>query len=407
MRVPPSPDPARQPQVTDSPPPRLLYLVTEDWYFCSHRLPVARAARDAGAEVVVATRVGAHRAPIEAEGFRVVPLSWRRGSHGPVDEIAAIREIAAVYRRERPDLVHHVALKPVIHGSVAATLVGVPHVVNALTGLGALFIGSNARTRALGGAARALLKPLLNRRGSRVILQNEDDRRLLETRGLLGHDRVSLIRGSGVDTARFRPAPEPAGPPVAVLVARMLRDKGVEEFVAAARILQQRGVDVRLQLAGPADPDNPATLDESRLRGWQNEGVVDWLGLVDDMPALWGQTHIAVLPSYREGLPKALLEAASCGRAMVATDVPGCREIVRHEETGLLVPAKDAAALADAIQRLANDGTLRRRLGANAREVVEREFAEEIVVRETLALYRELLPGRLDSPERAGMTVAI
>lgn len=407
MRVPPSPDPARQPQVTDSPPPRLLYLVTEDWYFCSHRLPVARAARDAGAEVVVATRVGAHRAPIEAEGFRVVPLSWRRGSHGPVDEIAAIREIAAVYRRERPDLVHHVALKPVIHGSVAATLVGVPHVVNALTGLGALFIGSNARTRALGGAARALLKPLLNRRGSRVILQNEDDRRLLETRGLLGHDRVSLIRGSGVDTARFRPAPEPAGPPVAVLVARMLRDKGVEEFVAAARILQQRGVDVRLQLAGPADPDNPATLDESRLRGWQNEGVVDWLGPVDDMPALWGQTHIAVLPSYREGLPKALLEAASCGRAMVATDVPGCREIVRHEETGLLVPAKDAAALADAIQRLANDGTLRRRLGANAREVVEREFAEEIVVRETLALYRELLPGRLDSPERAGMTVAI
>ncbi len=381
--------------MTDSRPPRLLYLVTEDWYFCSHRLPVARAARDAGAEVVVATRVTAHRAAIEAEGFRLVPLSWRRGSHGPLAELAAIREIAAVYRRERPDLVHHVALKPVIHGSIAAVLAGVPRVVNALTGLGALFIGSDAKTRALGAAARALLRPLLNRRGTRVILQNEDDRRLLETRGLLGHDRVALIRGSGVDTARFRPAPEPTGTPVALLVARMLRDKGVEEFVAAARLLRERGVDARLQLAGPVDLDNPATLDEARLRGWQSEGIVDWLGPIEDVAGLWARSHIAVLPSYREGLPKALLEAAACGRALVATDVPGCREIVRHEETGLLVPAKDAAALADAIQRLANDGTLRRRLGAQACAIAESEFAEEVVVRETMALYREMLPGRL------------
>jgi glycosyltransferase involved in cell wall biosynthesis len=381
--------------VTDSRPPRLLYLVTEDWYFCSHRLPVARAARDAGAEVVVAARVGAHRTAIESEGFRLIPLAWRRGSHGPLAEIAAIREIARVYRRERPDLVHHVALKPVIHGSLAAALTGVPHVVNALTGLGALFIGSSAKTRALGALARVVLKPLLNRRGGRVILQNADDRRLLEKRGLLGHDRVSLIRGSGVDTVRFAPTAESDGPPVAVLVARMLRDKGVAEFVAAARLLKQRGVEVRMQLAGPTDPDNPATIDAASLRGWQAEGVVDWLGPVGDMPGLWADSHIAVLPSYREGLPKALLEAAACGRAMVATDVPGCREIVRHGETGLLVPAKDVAALADAIQRLVNDGTLRRRLSARARMVAETEFGEAVVVRETLALYRELLPGRL------------
>lgn len=381
--------------MTRSAPPRLLYLVTEDWYFCSHRLPVARAARDAGAEVIVATRVNAHGAAIRAEGFRLAPLRWRRGSHAPGAELAAIAEIARLYARARPDLVHHVALKPVIYGSVAATLTGVPHTVNALTGLGALFIGSSAKTRALGVLSRLALRPLLNRAGGRVILQNEDDRRLLEARGLLRHDRVSLIRGSGVDTRRFAPAPEPDGPPVAVLVARMLRDKGVGEFVVAARLLKERGVPVRMQLAGPTDPDNPAALDEASLRQWKAEGIVEWLGPVADMPALWGRSHMAVLPSYREGLPKALLEAASCGRPMVAADVPGCREIVRHGETGLLVPVRDAKDLADAIAALARDAELRRRLGARARAVAEAEFAEEIVVRETLALYRELLAGRL------------
>ena len=383
--------------MTTNPPsrPRLLYLVTEDWYFCSHRLPVARAARDAGAEVVVATRVAGHGQEIEAEGFRLIPLAWRRGSHAPLAELAAISEITRVYARERPDLVHHVALKPVIYGSIAAVLARVPHVVNALTGLGALFIGSSTRTRTLGALARAALRPLLNRPGGRVILQNADDRQLLEERGLLRHDRVALIRGSGVDVSRFAPTPEPDGPPVAVLVGRMLRDKGVAEFVEAARLLKQRGVAVRMQLVGPTDPDNPAAIDAAMLRLWESDSLVQWLRPTADIPGVWSRSHIAVLPSYREGLPKALLEAAACGRPMVATDVPGCREIVRQDETGLLVPAKDPAALADAIARLAGDAALRRRLSARARAVAETEFAEEVVVRETLALYRALLPGRL------------
>jgi glycosyltransferase involved in cell wall biosynthesis len=398
MRLPPQTD---SPLVTDEPStgapprPRLLYLVTEDWYFCSHRLPVARAARDAGAEVVVATRVSAHGAAIRAEGFRLVPLAWRRGSHAPLAELRAILDIVSLYRRERPDLVHHVALKPVIYGSLAAVLAGVPHGINALTGLGALFIGSSARTRLLGALARAALRPLLNRPGGRVILQNADDRLLLEERGLLRHDRVALIRGSGVDVGRFAPTPEPDGPPVALLVARVLRDKGVGEFVDAARLLKARGIAVRMQLAGPTDPDNPAAIDQATLHGWQSEGIVEWLGPVADMPGLWAKSHIAVLPSYREGLPKALLEAAACGRPMIATDVPGCREIVREDETGLLVPAKDATALADAIARLTGDAALRQRLGTRARAVAEVEFAEDVVVRETLALYRELLPRRL------------
>lgn len=386
--------------------PRLLYLVTEDWYFCSHRLPIARAARDAGAEVVVATRVGAHADVIAKEGFRVVPLGWRRGSYWPPAECDAIEEIVKVYARERPDLVHHVALKPVIYGSIAAAVTQVPHVVNALTGLGALFIGSSKRTKALGVLVRLALKPLLNNDGVRVILQNNDDREFLESFGMLRRDRVALIRGSGVDVKRFRPKPEPSGVPVALLVGRMLRDKGVLDFVEAARMLKQRGIPVRMLLAGPTDPDNPAAIKEATLRQWQDEGVVQWLGPVSDVAALWGQAHIAVLPSYREGLPKALLEAAACGRPMVATDVPGCREIVRPEQTGLLVPPREPIALSQAIARLAGDRKLRRRLGARARTVAETEFADEVVVRDTLALYRELLPGRLERFPSSALTAS-
>ncbi len=381
--------------------PKILFLVTEDWYFCSHRLPIARAARDAGAEVAVATRVRDHGAAITKEGFRLLPLTLRRGGWNPLHELPALAEILRLYRRERPDLVHHVAMKPVLYGSLAAALTGVPVVVNALTGLGALFIpGLNpgtgsATARLLGPVVRAALRPLLGRTDSHLILQNDDDRALLERHSLIRHERVHLIRGSGVDVGRFRPSPEPAGPPVAALVARMLWDKGVGEFVAAARLLKRSGVAVRLVLAGPTDPENPAAIPEATLQAWQAEGIVEWRGAVADIAGLWAEASIAVLPSYREGLPKALLEAASCGRPLIAADVPGCREIVRPGETGVLVPPRDAAALADAIERLTRDAALRARLGRQARALAEAEFAEAIVVRRTLDLYRALLPGRL------------
>ncbi|MFQ5954175.1 MAG: glycosyltransferase family 4 protein [Kiloniellales bacterium] len=378
--------------------PKILYLVTEDWYFCSHRLGLARAARDQGAEVVVATRAGEDAARIEAEGFRLVPLDWRRGGANPLGELISLVAVLRIYRRERPDLVHHVAIKPVLIGGLAAALAGIPAVVNALTGLGYLFIDGGSRARTVGPLARRLLGLVLNRPNAHVIVQNPDDLALLRRRRLVRHDRVTLIPGSGVDTAGLRPLPEPDGAPVAALVGRMLVDKGVVELVGAARLLSDRGVGLKVRLIGPPDPHNPASIPEATLGAWQQAGAVEWVGPEPDIAKVWRQAHIAVLPSYREGLPKALLEAAACGRPLVATDVPGCREVVHDGETGLMVPAGSVVPLADALQRLAGDGALRQRLGANARRLVETRFAEPLVVDQTLRLYRRLLGPRWPNP---------
>jgi glycosyltransferase involved in cell wall biosynthesis len=371
--------------------PTILYLVTEDWYFCSHRLPVARAARDAGARIIVATRVVDHGAAIEREGFQLRPLPWRRGRLAPLREAGSLAAIRRLYRRERPDLVHHVALKPMVYGSLAAGRQG-PTVVNALTGLGTVLQGD--RHPRLGGLVCGLLPLLLDGKHRHLLVQNPDDRDLALRRRFVAPDRLTLIRGSGVDLDRFAPSPEPPGPPVAALVGRMLAVKGVADLAAAARLLRQRGVALRLWLAGPSDDDSPSAIAPATLRGWQAEGLLDWLGPVDDIADLWRRTHIAVLPSRGgEGVPKALLEAAAAGRPLVATDVPGCREIARPEETGLLVPRRDPAALADALAKLAADPALRRRLGGGARRLAEAEFGEARVAAETLALYRRLLPG--------------
>ena len=377
----------------DNPRRKLVYLVTEDWYFLSHRLPAARAARDAGFEVVVAARIRDGRAAIEAEGFRVIPLAWKRGGWNPFAELCAVAAIRSLYRRERPDIAHHVAMKPVLEGSLAARLAGVPAVVNALTGLGYLFIGRDGPARVLGPLARLGLKLLLARGANwRVVTQNPDDLEALVARGIVRRESAVLIPGSGVDLARFAPSSEPAGAPAAALVGRMLWDKGVGELAEAARLLKARGVALRIRLAGPEDPENPAAIPRATLDGWVREGAVEWLGQVQDVASLWRDTAIAVLPSYREGLPKALLEAAAAGRPMVAADVPGCREIVRHGETGLLVPPRDAAALADALERLAGDPALRQRLGAAARKLAERRFGEAAIAAATVDLYRALSP---------------
>ena len=372
--------------------PVLLYLVTEDWYFWSHRLPLARAARAAGWEVMVATRVAKHGERIRREGFRLVPIGLRRRSLAPWREAAAIAELLRLYRRERPDLVHHVAMKPVLYGSLAAALAGVPAVVNALAGMGYVFTSSGVKARLLRPLIRTAFRWLLDRPNSRLILQNPDDIAAM-TKGTVTAERVALIRGSGVDTQIFRPREEPEGTPVAVMVSRMLWDKGVGELVEAARLLRRREVPLRVVLVGPPDPDNPASIPERQLRDWDASGDVAWWGERSDIAEIWAKGQIAVLPSHREGLPKSLLEAAACGRPMVAADVSGCREIVKDGLTGLLVPPGDAGGLADALERLARDPDLRRRLGATARDLVEREFSEEVVVAQTLELYRSLVPG--------------
>jgi glycosyltransferase involved in cell wall biosynthesis len=371
---------------------KLLYLVTEDWYFWSHRLPMARAAQRAGFDVAVATRVAAHGERIRGEGFALHPLRWRRGAAGPGASLVAIAEITGLYRRERPDLVHHVALKPAVLGSIAALLAGVPAVVNAVTGFGFIESSSSLRARLLRRPVGLTLARLIERHNSRVIVQNEDDRRLLLALNPAAGAHIAVVRGSGIDLARFAVAPEPPAPPVAAgFAGRLLADKGIGTLVEAQQRLQRRGIDLRLAIAGTPDPENPSSIDAATLARWRALPGITWLGQVEDIRELWRQAHVAVLPSRREGLPKSLLEAAAMGRPLIATDVPGCREIARAGRNALLVPPDDVDALAAALERLASDGELRRRFGAASRALVESDLAAEAVGAATVALYRALL----------------
>ncbi len=373
---------------------QILFVVAEDWYFCSHRLPIARAARDAGANVLVATRVADHGEIIEAEGFRLLPLNIDRSGLNPVADLCTLWSLIQLYRHERPHLVHHVALKPVLYGSVAAWITRLPVVVNALTGLGFLFISKGIFATLMLPFVRFVLRGLLNRKNSRLILQNPDDVNVFRDQVGIREDQIALIRGSGVDVTLFQPAPEPEVtskcPVVALCVSRLLWDKGIGELVGAARLLKSRGVEIIIRLVGSIDR-NPAAIDQATLDTWQSEDVVEIIGFSDDIQHEYTRAHIVVLPSYREGLPKSLLEAAAIGRPIIASDVPGCREICREGETGLLVPPRSVEPLAEKLTILAFDEKLRREMGATARKLVEREFAETIVVDQTLALYGKIL----------------
>ncbi len=369
----------------------ILLLVTEDWYFWSHRLPLARAARDAGAHVIIATRVEKLRAAIEKEGFELVELPWRRRSNHLWNEMRALIAIVALYRRKRPDVVHHVAIKPVVYGGIATRLAGARSQVNAIAGLGYLETSRQLRARILRGVFNAVLRFAWSGPRVHVIVQNPDDFEALARTRLLAASHIHMIRGSGVDVEHFAPSPEPASPPVRVVFAgRLLWSKGVRELVEAARELKTRRVPVEVILAGSPDPENPESIPDPTLGGWVRDGLVKHVPWSDDMVAVWRSAHVAVLPSYREGLPRALLEAAACARPIIATDVPGCREIAREGINALLVPPRDAGALVAAIARLAGDAALRARFGAAGRALVVNEYAESIVVRETLALYRSL-----------------
>ncbi len=371
--------------------PHLLFLVTEDWYFCSHRLALAVAARAAGYRVSVVTQVSRHGERIRDAGLDLVPVRFPRSGRRPLTDLALLARLAVVYRRLRPDIAHHVAVKPVLYGALAATLAGTPATVNALAGLGYLYTSTHARARLLRGVLRPALGAALRRRGAFTIVQNPDDERALRDTRLLDHERVVRIAGSGVDVERFVPTPEPPGPPLVVLPARLLWDKGVGEFVAAARLLRGRGVEARFALVGERDAENPSAVSDAELEAWRNEGVIECAGRRDDMPAVYAEAALVCLPSYREGLPKVLLEAGAAGRPAVTTDVPGCREVVRDGVNGLLVPARDAGALAEALARLLADAALRARFGAAARERVLREFADTHIIGQTLALYEQAL----------------
>ena len=371
--------------------PKLLFTVGDDEFFCSHRMPVARAARDAGFAVAVACPVAAHGDTIRAEGIRVLPIPMKRGRISPLADLRTLAALRRLYRAERPDIVHHVAMKPVLYGAAAARLAGAPVAVAALTGLGYVFSSGDIQARLLRPLLSRGLRWALNGRRSTCLTQNPDDAAFVAGLGV-DPRRIAVIPGSGVDTSRFAPSPEPDGPVRVTLVSRMLWDKGIGEFVEAARAARAHRPELRFTLIGAPDEGNPAAVPPARLEAWQADGVVEWQGRRDDIPAVWKEAHIAVLPSYyAEGLPKTLIEAAACARPIVAADVPGSREVAREGESALLVPPRDPAALAASILRLAGDPALRARLGAGGRRLVEREFSEERIAEATLALWRRLL----------------
>jgi glycosyltransferase involved in cell wall biosynthesis len=372
--------------------PRLLLVVTEDWYFLSHRLPLARAALAAGYTVGLATRVGDRAAEITAAGIDLLPLqAMRRRDIGPLSVARSVAELASVYRRWAPDIVHHVAMKPIICGGIAARRAGVHRVVNAVAGFGYVFSSDTLRARILRPAVRLALRSVLQRPGSLAILQNRADAARLAAEGLVDARSVRLVRGSGVDLDRFTPRAAPPGPPVVMLCARLLWDKGIREFVGAAQALKAQGVKARFVLVGDGDPENPACIPQDEVARWQRDGAIEWWGRSNDMASTWAQATIACLPSYAEGLPKVLIEAAACGLPAVTTDVPGCREAVTHDLNGLLVPPRDTNALAGALGRLLADERLRQRLGTAARQRTEAEFGEQAIAAQTLAVYQELL----------------
>jgi glycosyltransferase involved in cell wall biosynthesis len=369
---------------------KLVFVVTEDWFFASHFLPMARAARELGLKVVVVARVRDHRSAIEAIGARVIALDAERRSLNPLSAGYAAGRLAAVLRQEKPDLVHCIALRPILVGGAAAAMAGVRRRVFALTGLG--FLG--ARQDWLGRGARAAVRAAvrgLETKETRYIFENPDDPRLIG----LDPDaaRVLILGGAGVDPEALAPAPLPPQPPLKIaVVARMLWSKGIDLAVEGARLAQARGVPVELSLYGAPDASNPKAIPDATLQAWSRDPGVAWRGPTRDVAAVWREHHVCCLPSRGgEGLPRTLLEGAACGRAMVTTDVPGCRAFVRDGVEGLLVPPNDPGALADAFVRLAADAALVARLGAAARARVLDGFTERAVMDAVKALYVDML----------------
>ncbi|MEN1925805.1 glycosyltransferase family 4 protein [Luteimonas qiangzhengi] len=374
-------------------PMKLILFANTDWYLYNFRRSLALALRDAGYEPLLISPPGPYGDRLRALGLRWEPVPMDRRSLNPLREAKLLAWLVSLFRRERPALVHGFTIKCAVYGSLAARVAGVPARVNAVAGMGYVFTSNDTKAHVLRPLVRALLRAALDGGNARLVLQNPDDVALFEAAKLVEREHVRLIPGSGVDCSRFlarEPNVAKDRPLRVVLAARLLWDKGVAEYIAAARQLLGEGRPLQFLLAGDPDPGNPAAVPEEAVREWVAEGIVEWLGHVDDMPALFGSVDMVVLPSYREGLPKGLIEAGACALPLVTTDVPGCREVVTDGIDGLLVPVRDAEALAGAIARLQDDPELAARLGQAARAKALAEFDEKIVIERTMAVYREL-----------------
>ncbi|GBC84980.1 N, N'-diacetylbacillosaminyl-diphospho-undecaprenol alpha-1,3-N-acetylgalactosaminyltransferase [bacterium HR11] len=382
--------------------PKVLLVANWDWVIYNFRLPLARALRAHGYEVVLVFPFGKFLERIRAEGFRCIPWSLDRGSLNPLQDGRALWQLVRIYQEERPHIVHHFTIKPNLYGSLAARWGSLNHrgsirptAINTFEGLGFMF-SDHLKARLLRWGLIPFLRYALHRPNTWTVFLNEQDRAFFLRRGWVPAHRSTVIVSTGVDIQRFRPAgggpvgKGSEGPLTVLMAGRLLWDKGVGEFVQAARILRQKGLRVRLRLIGSPDPGNPACVPEAQVRAWAREGLIEWLGHREDMPELLREAHVAVLPSYHEGVPRFLLEAAATGLPLVATDIEGCRAVVRPGENGFLVPVRDAQALAEAIERLAQDPALREQMGRASRAIAIQEFDEQKILAQWLTLYQQI-----------------
>lgn len=373
---------------------KLLFLVNVDWFFISHRLPIAITALKHGYEVHIATSITNKQAELESYGLVVHPLSISRGKTSISNEISTLWKIIQTIKQIKPDLLHLVTIKPVLYGGLAARFCQTKGIVAAISGLGYVFTTTGKTSTIRRWLISFIYRLALKHSRLKVIFQNHDDQKILSKAAKLAHTQSVIIPGSGVDLSIFAVHPEPLDPLVVVMAARLLSDKGVREFVEAATQIHELHPNIIFQLVGAIDLDNPASITQQQIEDWQKNTPIQLLGQRSDIPELFSKAHIVVLPSYREGFPKVLIEAAACGRAVITTDVPGCRDAIISGQTGLLVPVRNTKALAEAIKRLIENKTLRQQMGKAGRKLAEERYTIEQVVARHLAIYQELLDAK-------------
>jgi len=370
---------------------KLFIVVSEDWSFLLHRISLALSAIEAGYDVTLLTKVSKFEEKIKEKGINVININFSRSSKSPLADLFNVIKLICIFKKEKPDVIHNVAVKTILIGSIAALFNKKTVVVNAFTGLGYVFSSNQFQARLIRLFIKPVFKLVMRRRNYWTIFQNLDDMNLFNQQGLIVSKRSALIRGSGVDTNEYLQTIDKNTTPVVMLVSRMLWSKGIGEFVEAARRAYEQNMEAKFVLVGDIDPDNPMSIPISTLNKWTSEGYVTWQGHSDNMPETLSSASIVCLPSYREGLPKSLLEAAALGRPLIATDVPGCREIVKNGENGILVKLKDVDSLYNAIKMLTENDEMRRAMGQKSRLLVETELSAEIINAQTIKLYKTAL----------------
>lgn len=385
------------------PSPKVLLVANTSWYLHNFRLPLLKDLRAAGYQVEAIAPHDSYTALLQAEGFTVHNWLVARRSINPLREAHALVDLLRIYQREQPAMLHHFTIKACLYGTIAAKLAGVPRVINAVTGLGHVFLGRRRRSRLLRRALWPLYRSVFMARRATVVFQNADDQDRLIQLGITDSSRARLIRGSGVDIQHFRPLGDTAGhfrhPLQLLFPSRLIQEKGVEDVIHACQALWAEGVALELLVAGSLDDGNRSSLSPEELRTLRADPRIRCLGHVDDMCALYAASDVVVLPSWREGLSRSLIEAAAMERPIITTDVPGCRDVVDHGRSGLLVTLHDARAIELAIRLLLANPDLARRFGKAARQKVVNEFQVSLVNKQTLDQYQRLfaMPARAPS----------